>query len=194
MTERTRAAEAARARQRQRMLEAELPSIIEEHVGEQIEKLENKLVENFREMGQRVVEQSTEALNSQLGERIQQLEEISAIQTETVGKLRDTSRNTEQKVSGVVNNIERALSEAVPGFKLAPPAHLPPQLNPPSKELAKTQGRAMEDFRVADAYCPKCTSQNVRRASRTGIWEEFLRLFFIAPFRCRACRHKFYRF
>jgi len=47
---------------------------------------------------------------------------------------------------------------------------------------------------VPNAYCPKCTSTNVRRASRTGMWEEFLRMFFIAPFRCRACRHKFYRF
>jgi len=84
----------------------------------------------------------------------------------------------------------------VPGFRLAPPSHLPPQLQPvpERRELVRSQERSIEDGRVPNAYCPKCTSTNVRRASRTGMWEEFLRLFFIAPFRCRACRHKFYRF
>jgi len=52
----------------------------------------------------------------------------------------------------------------------------------------------MEDGKYPSHFCPKCTSTSIRRATRSGLWEEFLRLFFIAPFRCRACRHKFYRF
>jgi len=198
LTERNRAAELARARQRERPVRDDLPSLIDEKVGEQIDKLETRLVDSFRDMGQRVVEQSTELLTSQLDGRITQLEEISAIQTETINHLRDSSRSSEQKVSGVVNNIERALGDAVPGFRLSPPAgHLPPQLTPApqhARELVKSQDRSIEAGVSVNLFCPKCTSTHVRRASRTGMWEEFLRLFFIAPFRCRSCRHKFYRF
>jgi len=196
LAERNRADELARVRQRERLIKDDLPSLIDQRVGEQMEKLETKLVEGFREMGQRVVEQSTEHLVSSLDGRITQLEQISLVQTETINRLRDSSKVSEQRVSGVVNSIEKALSDAVPGFRLAPPSHLPPQLQPVpnTRELVRSQDRSIEDGRVPNAYCPKCTSTNVRRASRTGMWEEFLRLFFIAPFRCRACRHKFYRF
>jgi hypothetical protein len=196
LAERNRAAELARLRQLERSARENLPTLIDERVGEQMEKLESKLVEGFREMGRKVVEQGTEALTSSLDGRISQLEQISQVQTDNVNRLRDSSRIAEQKVSGVVNSIENALSEAVPGFRLSPPSHLPPQLTPATEtgELVTAQDRSVEDLRIPNAYCPKCTSTNVRRATRTGMWEEFLRLFFIAPFRCRACRHKFYRF
>jgi ABC-type transporter Mla subunit MlaD len=196
LAERNRAAELARLRQLERSARENLPTLIDERVGEQMEKLESKLVEGFREMGRKVVEQGTEALTSSLDGRISQLEQISQVQTDNVNRLRDSSRIAEQKVSGVVNSIENALSEAVPGFRLSPLSHLPPQLTPATEtgELVTAQDRSVEDLRIPNAYCPKCTSTNVRRATRTGMWEEFLRLFFIAPFRCRACRHKFYRF
>jgi len=178
------------------MIKDDLPSLIDERVGEQMDKLETKLVEGFREMGQRVVDQSTEVLTSQLEGRISHLEEISVLQTETISHLRDSSQISEQKVSGVVNSIEKALGDAVPGFRLPPPSNMPPQLIPPSesRDLVKSEERSIEDSRVPNLYCPRCTSTSVRRAGRNGMWEEFLRLFFIAPFRCRACRHKFYRF
>jgi hypothetical protein len=197
LTERNRAAESARVRQREQAVRDDLPSLIDERVGQQMDKLETKLVEGFRDMGNRVVEESTKVLTSQLDGRISRLEEIWVLQTDTITRLRDSSKASEQKVSRVVTNIEKVLGDAVPGFRLAPPSHLPPQLNSPTgqqQELVKAQDRFVEDFRVPDSYCPKCTSTNVRRAARTGMWEEFLRLFFIAPFRCRACRHKFYRF
>jgi hypothetical protein len=198
LAERNRAAESARLRQRERedKDKEDLPSLIDERVGEQMEKLETRLVEGFREMGKRVVEQGTEALTSSLDGRIRELEQISQVQTGNVNRLRDSSRLSEQKVSGVVNSIEKALSDAVPGFRLAPPSHMPRQLSPAPEtaELVVAPDRAIEDPRIPNSYCPKCTSTNVRRASRSGMWEQFLRLFFIAPFRCRACRHKFYRF
>jgi hypothetical protein len=170
--------------------------LIDERVGQQMDQLETKLVEGFRDMSQRVVEQSTQALTSALDGRLTQLEQIAVVQTETIDLLRDSSMISEQKVSGVVTSIEKALSNAIPGFRLAPPTHLPQQLNQPpeTKEIVKLQDRSVEDGRIPNLYCPKCTSTNVRRATRIGMWEEFLRLFFIAPFRCRACRHKFYRF
>lgn len=196
LNERNRTPEPPRGRSRDRGAHDDLPSIIEEQVGEQIDKLESKLVDSFREMGQRVVDQSTEAMNTQLDGRLSQLEEISALQSETINHLRDTSRNAEQKVSGVVNNIERALGQAVPGFKLDPPAHLPHQITEAQdRQLMRAPTRAViEDGKYPSHFCPRCTSTAVRRAARSGIFEEFLRLFFIAPFRCRACRHKFYRF
>jgi hypothetical protein len=195
-TERNRAAELTRARQRERLIKEDLPSLIDERVGEHIGKLETRLVDGFREMGQRVVEESTEALTNQLDGRIAHLEKISVLQTDTISRLRDSSKASEQKVSGVVDSIERALGDAVPGFRLAPPSHLPPQLNPEpdQRELVRSQDRSVDEPRTPNLFCPKCTSTSVRRAGRSGMWEEFLRLFFIAPFRCRACRHKFYRF
>jgi hypothetical protein len=179
-----------------RVIRQDLPSLIDERVGEQMEKLETRLVDGFRQMGQRVVDQSTEALTSQLDDRISQLEQVSLLQSDTVGRLRDSSKASERKVAGVVESIEKALGDAVPGFRLEPPAHLPRQLNPlpEQHELVKSPDRSVQDARLPDLFCPRCTSTSVRRATRTGVWEEFLRLFFIAPFRCRACRHKFYRF
>jgi hypothetical protein len=195
LTERNRAAERAKARARNGRGAEDLPALIDERVGVQMEKLETKLVDGFREMGQQLVEESTEALTSQLDGRLAQLEQISTLQSDTITVLRDSSKASERKVSGVVNSIEKALQEAVPGFRLAPPSHLPPQLNPPSdQELVQAQDRSMEGAKLPSLYCPRCTSTQVRRAGRTGMWEEFLRLFFIQPFRCRACRHKFYRF
>jgi len=193
MNERTRSSELARARQRDRAELESLPALIDERVGEHIEKLESKLVESFQEMGQRVVEESTQALNTQLDARISQLEQVSTVQTETLNEMRDSSRIAEQKISGVVSTVERALGDAVPGFRLAPPSHLPQQLGVPQISEVSTAERSYEDSKDGK-FCPRCTSKAVRRAKRACIFEEILRWFFIAPYRCRACRHKFYRF
>lgn len=191
VSERSRSSELTRARRRDQTASASmgatLPSLIEERVGEQMNRLETKLVEDFREMGQRVVEQSTDAVASQLDGRIAQLEHISVIQSETVNQLRDSSKESEQKVSTVVNTVERALADAIPGFRLDAPSHLPQNL------LAAPAARAVA-VREGKHYCPKCTSIDVRRANRAGLKDTMLRLFFISPYRCRACRHKFYRF
>jgi hypothetical protein len=107
--------------------------------------------------------------------------------------LRDSSRVAEQKVSSVVNSIEKTLSDAVPGFRLEASQYPQPQIES-NTEVIKADPRDLEELKGKHGFCPNCTSTNVRRAYRQGLWEEFLRLFFIAPFRCRACRHKFYRF
>ena len=205
VAEKKRSAEIARQRQRAEQLSADLPGIISDRVGEHIQKLETKLLKDFQQMGQKAIEESTNVLNETLNGRIETLEQISALQSKTIVNLRDSSKIAEEKVSTVVNSIEKTLSNAVPGFRLEPSAVSAPLISAngaaasalasSGTELIKADSQEMEEIRLGKhGYCPKCTSTHVRRANRTGIWEEFLRLFFIAPFRCRACRHKFYRF
>lgn len=194
MTDKQRSAELARTRQRAEKVKADLPTLIEDQVGEHMQKLESKLLNNFKQMGQKAVEQSAAVLSEQLNERIETLEQISSIQSRTITNLRDSSKLADQKVSSVVNSIEKTLSEAVPGFRLeASQFAALPQIESPT-ELVKADPQDREELKGKYGFCPNCTSTRVRRAYRHGLWEEFLRLFFIAPFRCRACRHKFYRF
>ena len=236
VAEKQRATEIAHERQRAEKLKTDLPSIIGDRVDEQIQKLENKLLKDFREMGQRAVEESTNVLNESLNDRIETLEQISAIQSKTIVSLRDSSRIAEEKVSSVVDSIEKTLSNAVPGFRLEPSAFAAPLIDAPaaaplppasagsparaasqsaafsqsttspsgtsqattaerySGQMVKADPQDIEEVKGRVGFCPRCTSTRIRRANRSGILEELLRLFFIAPFRCRACRHKFYRF
>jgi hypothetical protein len=96
---------------------------------------------------------------------------------------------------------------AVPGFKLEPSAYRPLpsaatastvrpafQIPESSTDIVRADSQELAEAVGRNGFCPNCTSTNVRRANRAGLFEEFLRLFFVAPFRCRACRHKFYRF
>jgi len=194
VAEQKRAADVARARDRAERLKANLPALIEDQVGEQIQKLESKLLQDFRQMGQKAIEESTAVLNEQLSERIETLEQISSIQSRTIVNLRDSSKVAEQKVGSVVNSIEKTLAGAVPGFRLEASQYPTPQIES-STDLIKADPREIGQVRAGfGVFCPSCTSTNIRRANRQGLFEEFLRLFFIAPFRCRACRRKFYRF
>jgi len=189
-----RATEAARTRDRAERLKANLPTLIEDQVGEQIQKLETKLLQDFKQMGQKAIEESTAVLNEQLSERIETLEQISSLQSRTIGNLRDSSKVAEQKVSSVVDSIEKTLAGAVPGFRLEASQYPMPQIESRT-EVIKADPREIHGLNGKYGFfCPNCTSTNIRRANRSGMWEEFLRLFFIAPFRCRACRRKFYRF
>ncbi len=296
VSQKTRATDAARERRRVQELKSELPSIIQERVGEQIQKLETRLLTEVKEIGQRAIEESTAAISEQLSGRIETLEKVSAMQTKTLAGLRDSSEVAERKVSEVVDQIEKSLASVVPGFELEPRATLPeiprvqlpgeapagysqpkarapltdidyidrysrqiaapvsypvephtgaslPAVNraappepvfispaierlrmpqmPPVKiaeilsfttapvhaagahpqfqleepvEIVKADPVDLSEIVGKFGFCPNCTSTDVRRSARKGMFEEFLRLFFIAPFRCRSCRHKFYRF
>jgi hypothetical protein len=193
VSDQNRRAEIARTRERADRLKADLPAIIDDQVGEHLQKLESKLLKDFRKMSQQAVDESTTVLNDQLNDRLETLEQISSMQSRTIVNLRDSSKLAEQKVSSVVNSIERTLAEAVPGFQLPPPAYPTPQIVS-GTDFVKAGPREVEYLKGKVVFCPNCTSTDVRRAYRKGLWEEFLRLFFMAPFRCRACRHKFYRF
>jgi hypothetical protein len=244
VTQKNRAVEAARERRRVQELKSELPSLIQDRVGEQIQKLETKLLTEVKEIGQRAIEESTAAIGHQLNGRIETLERVSALQTETLESLRDSSQIAERKVSAVVSQIEKSLATAVPGFALDPPSLPPlpeigdfgaapqisgsvligeapillqmppmpmgdrlrfsavrvttngvhPQFTEPPMEIVPADPVDISEIVGRNGFCPNCTSVDVRRANRKGMFETFLRLFSIAPFRCRACRHKFYRF
>lgn len=202
VAEKQRSASIARERARAEQLKADLPSIINEHVDEHIQQLENKLLKDFENLGKRAIEESTNVLNESLNDRLESLEKVSAIQTKTLSSLRDSSRIAEEKVSTAVNSIEKTLSAAVPGFRLEPSAFTAPTMAAPliegavpaGSQVVKSQAREIAELGGRFLFCPKCTSTRIRKATRAGMFEEFLRLFFISPFRCRACRHKFYRF
>jgi hypothetical protein len=274
VTQKSRASEAVRERRRVQELKSELPSIIQERVGEQIQKLENRLLTEVKEIGQKAIEESTAAISEQLSGRIETLEKVSEMQTQTLATLRDSSEIAERKVSQVVDQIEKSLASVVPGFELEPrklppepekpaptthqptvipsaarvvtispgiiehparihapadpdpePEYLPlaiqrlkmpkmppmaiadrfdfsnvgvsethPQFLPKPAEIVKAEPADISEIVGKYGFCPNCTSTDVRRAYRRGLFEEFLRLFFIAPFRCRSCLHKFYRF
>ena len=260
VTQKARAADANRERRRVQELKSELPSIIQDRVGEHIQKLETKLLSEVKELSQRTIEESTAAISSQLSGRIDTLEQVSKMQTDTLESLRDSSQIAERKVSDIVTQIEKSLASAVPGFALDPPKTMPPPASPgselpcvrqdsgrspqlsnaepvsgalhaidppmmlqmpampvgdrlkftsvalisngvhpqfqpePPMEIIEADPLEIEEVVGRHGFCPNCTSVDVRRANRKGIFETFLRLFSIAPFRCRACRHKFYRF
>lgn len=193
VAEQKRATEIARNRERAEQLKATLPSIIEEQVGEHIQKLESKLLKDFQQIGQKAIDESTTVLQDQLNERIETLEQISSIQSRNLTSLRDSSKAADEKVSSVVNSIERTLSAAVPGFQLEPAQFGQPQIES-NTGIVRAEPQEIDEPRGKYGFCPNCTSTNIRRAYRHGIWEQVLRVFFLAPFRCRACRHKFYRF
>jgi uncharacterized coiled-coil protein SlyX len=240
ITQKNRSVEAARERKRVQELKNELPSIIQERVGDQIQKLEDRLLTEVKEIGQRAVEESTAVISQQLNGRIETLEKASAMQTQTLASLSDSSRIAESKVSQVVSQIEQSLASVVPGFALEPSKMPPPSMPPvavagiqetpglenslrmpamplgerfsftaispavagvhpqflpePPMEVVVADPVDIAEVIGKNGFCPNCTSTDVRRANRVGIFESFLRLFSIAPFRCRACRHKFYRF
>jgi hypothetical protein len=204
VAEKQRAVELARSRERVEQLQSDLPSLIHDHVGQHMDKLQKKLITDFRVLGQRAIDESTAALSGQLNERIETLEKVSVRQSTTLEKLRDSSKTAEKKVSQAVDSIEKSLSDAMPGgFRLTPAAYVQQpasgyahpqfQLLPPM-EVVKADPREVTEMVDRYGFCPNCTSTNIRRANRHGLFEEFLRLFFIAPFRCRACRHKFFKF
>lgn len=210
VSQKQRASEVVREKQRMEQLNSNLPSIIEGRVDQQIQQLETKLLFDFKELGQRALEQSTAVLGEQLNDRIDTLEHVSKLQTKTISTLRDSSRIADQKIGAAVSQIEKSLSDAVPGgFVLEPPTYrspssrseigaprIHPQFQIPQEPVEVVLAGSMEITEIGGKYsfCPRCTSTDIRRANRKGLFEGFLRLFFIAPFRCRSCRHKFYRF
>ena len=39
--------------------------------------------------------------------------------------------------------------------------------------------------------CPRCSRESVKRVSRVGLGERFKSLFYVYPFRCQLCGHRF---
>lgn len=198
IAEKQRAAELTQSNKRMLKIQDNVPATIENEVNQHMERLETRLLRDFQEFGRNAVERSAAMLTGELAERLDNLEQISAVQSRTIVGLKNFSFAAEHRVGGVVDTLEKTLSDAVPGFRLELSRYAESGCAaPPRAELVKAEPQALRE--IAEpvgkyVFCPNCTSTKIRRANRAGIWEEFLRLFFIAPFRCRSCRHKFYRF
>src|SRR5215469_10142807 len=78
VSEQHRRAELVRTRDRAEKLKSELPSIIEDQVDEHMQKLEDKLLKDFKRMGQQALDESTAVISNQLNDRIETLEQISS--------------------------------------------------------------------------------------------------------------------
>ena len=161
VAEQERSAPAARPGLLTEESKSELPSIIEDHVGEQIQKLEGRFLSGLRQPGEKAGEEKTAVLNEQLS--------VSPI------------------------TIEKTLSGAAPAFLLEALRYSTSLIEPRTEVIQGALTEA-DESKSRHGFCPNCASTNIRRAHKHGMFEEFLRLFFIAPFRCRTCRHTFYRF
>jgi hypothetical protein len=53
--------------------------------------------------------------------------------------------------------------------------------------------RAVRKAAITGKSCPACGSAEVRRSARWGFLDAVLTCLFLAPFRCRVCRGRFYR-
>jgi hypothetical protein len=53
--------------------------------------------------------------------------------------------------------------------------------------------RAVRKAAITGKTCPTCGSTEVRRSARWGFLDAVLTCLFLAPFRCRVCRGRFYR-
>src|SRR5262245_44974341 len=58
-----------------------------------------------------------------------------------------------------------------------------------SQPTAQAKKISVEDS-ISRPVCPKCSSEFVKRASRVG-FERLMSVFYIYPFRCEPCGHRF---
>ena len=154
-------------------------SLIEQQVGRQFAQFEIELLKNFQRVTEHIAQENARALADQMENRLRMLESISAGQSAILARL------------------------SVPGQLAGAP------LDPPATQVAAAEDQSMSDssgmtpsmddpgrvnaVEYPFLHCPRCTSRHIRRASRANFLEQSMRLFGLAPFRCRSCRHKFYR-
>ncbi len=145
-------------------------SLIEQQVGRQFQQFEIELLRNFQRVTEHIAHENARALADQIENRLQTLESISARQAAILARL------------------------SAPGQL----AGAPSLETSPAAATADAPDAAEQDrvtvVEYPSLHCPRCTSRHIRRASRANFFEECIRLLGLAPFRCRSCRHRFYRF
>ena len=151
-------------------------SLVEQQIGRHFAQFEIELLKNFQRVTEHIAQENARALADQIEDRLQMLESISARQAALLARL-----SVPGQLAGVPVEPETVASEdkRMPDF--AGIASLPQEPD---------RGNAVE---YPSLSCPRCTSRHIRRATRSNFLEQSMRLFGLAPFRCRSCRHKFYR-
>ena len=155
----------------------------------------------------------TNSLSSKLAARERTVEELQTIQDRLPGiesdnqRLRSTIQELQEEIANVKTQLgttESRFREAVTqareiaehNTKLQTEvSELNHQLQASQetiKELEAEQQRlgSKGDIQMPQPVCPKCSSDYVKRAHRVGP-ERLISLFYIYPFRCQPCGHRF---
>jgi hypothetical protein len=149
-------------------------SLIEQQVGRQFAQFEIELLKNFQRVTEHIAQENARALADQMENRLRMLETISAGQSALLARL----------------SVPGQLAGAPVDATAAPVAAAEDQTASDSDTDDPGRVNAVE---YPSLHCPRCTSRHIRRASRANLLEQSMRIFGLAPFRCRSCRHKFYR-
>jgi len=146
-------------------------SLIDQQVGRQFQQFELELLRNFQRVTEHIAQENARALAGQIENRLQTLENISARQSAMLARLSAPG----QLAGSPALETGAAVPDSVDAAVI---------LDEPSRVNA---------VEYPSLCCPRCMGRHIRRANRANFFEECLRLLGIAPFRCRSCRHKFYR-
>jgi hypothetical protein len=149
-------------------------SLVEQQVGRHFEQFEIALLKNFQRVTEHIAQENARALADQLESRLQMLESISARQSAILARLSAPGQLAGAPMAATTREAE---DQPEPAGGISGP-------DEPSRSNV---------VEYPSLHCPRCTSRHIRRASRTNFFEQCMRLLGMAPFRCRSCRHKFYR-
>jgi transposase-like protein len=127
--------------------------------------------------------------------RNRRISEAQASETELMTRNQELAEEI-SSLSGQLEESKRIMEELQSGQRqLVNAAELKPQLQASQetiKELEAEQQRlgSKGDIQMPQPVCPKCSSDYVERVSRIGS-ERLISLFYIYPFECQACGHRF---
>lgn len=162
-------------------LASDVDGLIRNHVERRMATLERNLVRELAAQGQITADNAASALSEEIERRVGSLERNAAVQLRELSKLQESSDAAESHIDSAAVAIQRILGSAV--------------LLPPATRIITRQIATRDNALARSRYCcPNCSSGDICAAARSGFCEGFLRLFFIQPFRCRACSHGFFRF
>lgn len=153
----------------------DLAHLVEAQIDARMDSLGKTLLQRIFAHNRKVVEDAAAGANEQVNQRIEVLERNARAQLRALSNLQQSARTTAQKVDLAVTAIDRTLA---PAQTPAPP----------------TNAERERQLRRGTFVCWKCTSTDIRRSAPEGFYDGLLRLFFLAPFRCKKCFYRFYRF
>jgi chromosome segregation ATPase len=181
-------------------------------------QLESELAESRQQMDKLMMKNNellemTNSLSSKLAARERTVEELQTIQDRLRGiesdnqRLRSANQELQEEIANVKTQLETTESrfnEAVTqareiaehNTKLQTEvSELNHQLQASQKTIKELEAQQQPlgskgDIQMPQPVCPKCSSDYVKRVSRIGA-EHLISLFYIYPFRCQPCGHRF---
>jgi chromosome segregation ATPase len=181
-------------------------------------QLESELAESRQQMDKLMMKNNellemTNSLSSKLAARERTVEELQIIQDRLPGiecdnqRLRSVTQELQEEIANVKTQLgttESRFSEA--GTQAREIAEhnskfqtevgeLNHQLQTSQKTIKELEVEQQHlgskgDIQIRQRVCPKCSSDDVERVSRIGS-ERLISLFYIYPFRCQPCGHRF---